>query len=178
MRRSLRSCLRLDVLASMWVSFPVYQSLPRPRESGERRRRGGRKRGTACFARWQICGAFRGSGNAVSVLRLQTHTHTHSCRHPDTFTHTLVGTLTAHLAFQMGRAPKSQQCGQVYKLHTHTRTHTRTWHNFGNKFVVYVLAKTFTAHCSAPSPCLPLFCHRLERINKRNLKSPNLNSPC
>lgn len=84
------------------------------------------------------------------------YTHTHPCRDPDTYTHThtLVDTLTAHLAFQMGCAPKSRQCGQVYKLHTHTRTHTRTWHNFGNKFVVYVLVKTFTA-CPIVLP-LPL----------------------
>lgn len=115
MRRSLRSCLRLDVLASMWVSFPVYQSCRGLEKLGK-----GKRGVTGRLARWQICGAFRALGNAVSVLRLQTHTHTRS--HSDT--QTLVGTLTAHLAFQMGCAPKSRQCGQVYKLHTHTHTHT------------------------------------------------------
>lgn len=36
MRRSLRSCLRLDVLASMWVSFPVYQSFRGLEKEGQR----------------------------------------------------------------------------------------------------------------------------------------------
>lgn len=150
MRRSLRSCLRLDVLASMWVSFPVYQSLPRPRESGQRRSRGGEggREGLHTSLVDKYAAVLGALGMRSVCLRLHTHTLAGTQTH--THTHTLVDTLTAHLAFQMGCAPKSRQCGQVYKLHTHTRT----WHNFGNKFVVYVLVKTFTA-CPIVLP-LPL----------------------